>query len=99
MEFLLPFNFLLLPSLKRAAQQAKKFVRNVLVMLQQKVHHSQMTQVVRSGTAIVATASEPAANGRKRSRADKGNEFVSNLPFGIELFRRHPQLTVAVKCN
>lgn len=82
---------------QRAAQQAKEFIRNVLVMLQQKIHQSQMTQIVGSGTAIVAAAREPAAYGRQRARADKGNEFVSNLPFGIELFRRHPQLAVAVE--
>jgi hypothetical protein len=58
-----------------------------------------MTHVIRSGTAIVATARKPAANRRQRTRADGGDKFVSNLPFGIELFRRHSQFTVAVKFN
>jgi hypothetical protein len=88
-SLLLPFNFLLLPSPRRAAQQTKQFVRNFLEMLQQKVHQRQMAQIVRRGTAIVATAREPALNGGHGTRTDGGDEFVSDLPFGIELFGCH----------
>jgi hypothetical protein len=87
------------PIPRRAAQQAKEFFGNLLKMLQQKVHQSQMAQVVRSGTAIVATAREPATNGRQRTRANGSNEFISDLPFGIELFRCHSQLAMAVEFN
>ncbi len=58
-----------------------------------------MAQVVRSWTAIVATTRKPAANGRQRTGTDGGDKFVSNLLFGIELFRRHSQFAVAVEFN
>jgi hypothetical protein len=58
-----------------------------------------MTHIGRLRTAVVATSSKPASNGRHGTGTDKGDRFVSHLPFSIELLWGHAKLTVSVEVD
>ncbi|HEY9610675.1 MAG TPA: hypothetical protein V6C93_15020 [Allocoleopsis sp.] len=68
-----------------------------------------MAHICCSGTAVVATSSEPASDGRHGTRADKGetlvpryrfaSRFVIHLPFCVELLWGHAKLTVTVEVD
>jgi len=52
------------------AKLLPKFRGNSFIMLSEKIHQSQVTQVLRLGMAVVASSGKSATDGRDRSTAN-----------------------------
>lgn len=65
-------------------------------MIEEKIHHGQMTKVNGVRAAIAVAFAKPSANGRKRAIADSGHVFLADVPFGVEGLGCHTELTIAV---
>jgi len=52
------------------AKLLPKFRANSFIMLSEKIHQSQVTQVLRLGMAVVASSGKSATDGRDRSTAN-----------------------------
>lgn len=82
-----------------STEQADQVWWNLLKVFQQEIHQSEMAQVGRGRTAIMQSSAEPALYRRRRSITDSSNDFMINVPLGIELLWSHPQLAATVEVD